>query len=61
MTEQEINNLIEIQVKNAAQPLYDKITELETVLSALARIATEHSESYPADYQELSNFLNRKG
>ena len=61
MDEQELNYLIEIQVKNATQPLYDKITELETVLSALSRIATEHSESYPADYQKLSDFLNRKG
>ena len=61
MNEQELNQLIELQVKNATQPLYDKIVELETVLSALARIATEHSESYPDDYQKLSNFLNQKG
>ena len=48
-------------IKNAAQPLYDKIIKLDSSVSVLARIATEHSESYPADYQKLSNFLNRKG
>ena len=37
------------------------MTELETVLSALARIATENSESYPADYQKLSKYLTQKG
>lgn len=52
--------LIDQLIHNATQPLYDKITELEKTLSALSRIATEHSESYPNDYQILSDFLNNQ-
>lgn len=52
--------LIDQLIHNATQPLYDKITELEKTLSALSRIATEHSESYPKDYQTLSDFLNKE-
>ena len=53
--------LIDDLIKKRIQPLYDKITTLETTVSALARIATEYSENYPGDYQKLSDFLNRKG
>lgn len=52
--------IIDDIIKNATQPLYDKLTEIEKTLSALSRIATEHSESYPKDYQILSDFLNKE-
>ena len=53
--------LLDQLIHNATQPLYDKITEMEKALSSLAIIATEYSESYPLDYQTLSNYLNKKG
>jgi len=52
--------IIDDIIKNATQPLYDKLTEIEKTLSALSRIATEHSESYPNDYQILSDFLTKE-
>ena len=60
MNEQELNYLIEIQVKNATQPLYDKITELENTLSAISRIALECSDNFDNDYYILQDFLNKK-
>ena len=50
--------LIEQIIYNATQPLYDKIMEHEKTILSLSRIATEYSESYPKDYQIISEFLN---
>ena len=56
ITFEQLDNLI----KNACQPLYDKIIELEKTVSALSRIATEYSENFAEDYQTLSIFINKK-
>ena len=52
--------LIDQMIHNATQPLYDKIMENEKTILSLSRIATEYSESYPKDYQIISEFLNNK-
>lgn len=52
--------LIEQIIYNATQPLYDKIMEHEKTILSLSRIATEYSESYPKDYQIISEFLNNR-
>ena len=52
--------LIDQIIHNAAQPLYDKIMEHEKTILSLSRIATEYSESYPKDYQIISEFLNNR-
>ncbi len=52
--------LIDQIIHNATQPLYDKIMEHEKTILAISRIATEDSESYPKDYQIISEFLNNK-
>ena len=52
--------LIDQMIHNATQPLYDKIIEHEKTILSLSRIATEYSESYPKDYQTISEFINNK-
>ena len=52
--------LIDQIIHNSTQPLYDKIMEHEKTILSLSRIATEYSESYPKDYQIISEFLNNR-